>query len=173
MLAPQRVSQALKTPLEQLSGSTFPSALDFPGMGNVCKLGEGSVMIWIKSSDSERGQLWDHPGSLHAMHLKHLFFLSSEPCLTSLSFFLFPSVYSSFLSRGKGAIYRHRESMNRGENPTAFPMSLVITSWAGHLPCSVLWGLFVPYLGSGNARGMCQVENELPPGQPTCVPPRC
>lgn len=70
------VNEGKKNPLEQLSvqlEALFPQEIpcDFLVMGDVSKLGEGSAMtpvIWTKSSDSERGQVWDYPDSLPATH---------------------------------------------------------------------------------------------------------
>lgn len=90
-------------------------------------------MIWIKSSDSERGQLWDYPGSLHTMHLKHLFLLSSEPCLTSLGFFPSPRFIlpSSAEEKVPSTGTENPWTAERIPQPFPCPMSPVITPWAG------------------------------------------
>lgn len=57
-------------------------------------------VIWIKSSGSDRGQLWDYPESPYATHLKYLS-LSFEPYLTSLAFFPSPRFILSSSAKEK------------------------------------------------------------------------
>lgn len=120
-------------------------------------------VIWIKSSGSDRGQLWDYPESPYATHLKHLS-LSFEPYLTSLAFFLPLGLFFLPQQRKRCHLQAQRihEQAQRIHSPSHLPCPLPSYPWLGHLPCSVVSELLAPCLGSGNTRGLCRAEGGLP-----------
>lgn len=142
--------------LEALFPQEIPG--DFLVLGNVSKLGEGSAMIqvmWTNSSDSERGQLWDYPESLHATHPKHL---SPEPYLSSLGFFLphtegrINHILPSSAEEKVPSTGTENPWTAQGLHTTACPCPLPSHPRLGHLPFELL----VPCSGSGSTAGLCR-----------------